>query len=232
MNRLIEHVIDAGYAERVITDRQLARILGGSADSRYALVKRAVKAGALVRVNRGHYVLADKLRKQPVHPFHLAQALVAGSYVSMESALAYHGWIPEAVFTAMSVTPGRKSTALDHPKFGRFSFHPLAVNKLAFLEGVERRSIGNQAMLVAKPVRALMDLVAFRKVAWQGMHWIVSGLRIDAEHFVDTPKREFVALRRVYKHKVVLAFLAELETEVADMKVKRKVAKGRVSGDE
>lgn len=120
MNRLIDHVIDAGYAERVITDRQLARILEGSDDSRYALVKRAVNAGALVRVKRGHYVLADKLRKQPVHPFHLVQALVAGSYVSMESALAYHGWIPEAVFTTMSVTPGRESTALDHPKLGAF----------------------------------------------------------------------------------------------------------------
>ena len=53
MNRLIEHVIDAGYAERVITDRQLARNLGGIDANRYALGKRAVKAGALVRVNRG-----------------------------------------------------------------------------------------------------------------------------------------------------------------------------------
>ena len=42
MNRLIEHVIDAGYAERVLTERQMARILGGSDDSRHALVKRAV----------------------------------------------------------------------------------------------------------------------------------------------------------------------------------------------
>ena len=232
MNRLIELVIEAGYAERVLSERQIARIIGGSDDSRYALVKRAVKAGALVKIKRGHYVLADKFRKQPVHPFLLAQALVAGSYVSMESALAYHGWIPEAVFTTMSVTPGRKSTALDHPKFGRFSFHPLAVNKLGFLEGVERRTIGNQAMLVAKPLRALMDLVAYKKLAWQGMRWIVSGLRIDAGHLVNTPKREFIAMRRVYKHKAVLAFLAQLVTEVADLKAQRKVTKGKASGYE
>ena len=232
MNRLIEHVIDAGYAERVLTERQMARILGGSDDSRYALVKRAVNAGALVKVKRGTYVLADKFRKQPVHPFHLSQALVAGSYVSMESALAYHGWIPEAVFTAQNITPGRKSTALDHPKFGRFSFHPLAVNRLAFLEGVERRTIGNQTMLIAKPLRGLMDLVAYRKLAWQGMNWIVSDLRIDAEHLVDTPKREFMVMRRVYKHKALLAFLTQLEAEVADLKAQRKVAHGRVSRDE
>lgn len=232
MNRLIALVIEAGYAERVLSERQISRIIGGSDDSRYALVKRAVKAGALVKVKRGHFVLDDKFRKQPVHPFHLAQALVAGSYVSMESALAFHGWIPEAVFTAMSVTPGRKSTALDHPKFGRFSFHPLAVNKLTFLQSVERQTIGKQAMLIAKPLRALLDLVAFRKLAWQGLDGIVSGLRIDAAHLMGVPKREFIAMQRVYKHKAVLAFLAQLEAEVADLKAQRKVTKGKVSGDE
>ena len=232
MNRLIEQVIDAGYAERVLTERQFARILGGSDDSRHALVKRAVKAGALLKIKRGLYVLADKFRKRPVHPFHLAQALVAGSYVSMESALAYHGWIPEAVFTAQNITPGRKSTALDHPNFGHLSFHPLAVNRLAFLEGVERRSIGDQVMLIAKPLRALMDLVAFRKLAWQGMDWIVSGLRIDSDLLVAIPQREFIAMRRVYKHKAVLAFLAQLEAEVANLKAQRKVVNGKVSSDE
>ncbi len=149
MNRLVEQVIEAGYAERVLTERQLARILGGSDDRRYALVKRAMQAGALVRVKRGQYVLAHQYRKQPVHPFHLAQAIVTGSYVSMESALSFHGWIPEAVYTVVSVTPGRKSNALDHPSFGRFSFHPLAVNRLGFLEAVERHVIGDQAILVA-----------------------------------------------------------------------------------
>lgn len=104
----------------MLTERQLARILGGSDDSRYALVKRSVKAGALARIKRGLYVLASRFRKQPVHPFHLAQALDDGSYITMESALVYHGWIPEAVPATISVTPGRKSVTLDHPEFGRF----------------------------------------------------------------------------------------------------------------
>ena len=222
MNRLIEHVIDAGYAERVLTERQLARILGGSDDSRYALVKRAMQSGALVKIKRGQYVLADKYRKQPVHPFHLAQAVVAGSYISMESALAYHGWIPEAVFTVSSVTPGRKSNALDHPKFGRFSFLPLAVNKLGFLQGVERHTISTQTVLVARPLRAMLDLVAYKKLPWQGLSWIVNGLRIDADHLLEVPLRDFNALRQVYKHKPVQAFLQQLEQEVAALKAQRK----------
>src|SRR5690554_4756908 len=109
MNRLIQCVIDANYADQILTEKQLARILGGSDNSRYGLVKRAMQAGDLVKIKRGQYVLADRHRKYPVHPFRLAQALVVGSYVSMESALAFHGWIPEAVFATVSVTPGRKS---------------------------------------------------------------------------------------------------------------------------
>jgi predicted transcriptional regulator of viral defense system len=232
MDRLAELIIEGGYAERVLTERQLARIVGGSDESRYALVKRAVKAGALTRIKRGLYVLAGKFRKQPVHPFHLAQALVAGSYVSMESALAYHGWIPETVPATISVSPGRKSAELDHTQFGRFYFRPLAVEKLAFLEDVERITIGNQTMLVAKPLRALMDLAAHRKLAWQGLDWIVSGLRIDAEHLVEVPKREFVAMRRVYKHKAVIAFLMRLDAEVADLKAQRKAVQEGETGDE
>jgi hypothetical protein len=77
-----------------------------------------------------------------------------------------------------------------------------------------------------------MDLVAYRKFGWQGMSWIVSGLRIDAELLADTPKREFIAMRRVYKHKAVLAFLAQLEHDVANLKVLRKIKSGKVPGDE
>jgi hypothetical protein len=228
MDRLVERVVAAGYAERILTERQLMCIVGGSDDSRYALVKRALKAGALVKVKRGHHVLADKFRKHPVHPFYLAQALVVGSYVSMESALAFHGWIPEAVFAVLCVTPERKTSALEHAIFGRFSFCPLAVNKLAFLEGVERRVLASQAVLVAKPLRALMDIVASRKLVWQGLNWIVLSLRIDAEHLVKIPRREFVAVRRVYKHKAALTFLAQLEQSVDALKAKNKRRKEKV----
>ncbi|OAO01591.1 hypothetical protein A8B75_14545 [Sphingomonadales bacterium EhC05] len=222
MDKLTKQVLDAGYADRVLTERQLARILGGSDDRRYGLVKRAMQAGSLVQIKRGHYVLADRYRTHPPHPFRLAQAVVVGSYVSMETALAFHGWIPEAVFTTVSVTPGRKSKELDHSAFGRFSFYPLALHKSAFLVGVERRSISNQTVLVARPLRALLDLAAYKKLKWDGIGWVMNGMRIDQDHLVQTPKREFVALRKVYKHKAVLEFLEQLEKEVALLKTYRK----------
>jgi len=222
MNKLVTQVIDAGYADRLLTERQLARILGGSDDSRYGLVKRALRAGALVRIKRGRYVLANRYRTHPVHPFQVAQAIVIGSYVSMETALAFHGWIPEAVFTVVSVTPERKSAEIDHPDFGRFSFHPLAHHKLAFLNGVERHTINNQTVLIAKPLRAVLDIVAHRKLEWEGIGWITNSMRIDLEQLMQVPKKEFSALRQVYKHKVVLDFLGALEKEVTSLKTRTK----------
>ena len=226
MDRLVQQVQDAGYADRVLSDRQLARILGGSAGRRYGLVNRALKAGSLLWLKRGAYVLADQFRSTPAHPFYIAQALTPGSYISMETALAFHGWIPEAVYATVSITPGRKSKEIDNEKFERFSFYPLAVHKLAFLERVERIQLNNQTVFMASPARALLDLVAYRKISWQGLEWIEHGLRIDREHLLAIRKKDFEALKRVYKHKAVLNFLVQLERAVAE---ERRLNKGTVT---
>src|SRR3546814_6597630 len=108
------------------------------------------------------------------HPFAIAQSLVPGSYISLESALTWHGWIPEAVFTTASVTPGRKTLHFDTPDFGAFSFHPLAIADYRFLIGVDRVQMGKLTAFVAQPLRALMDLVALRKEQWSGVEWLRS----------------------------------------------------------
>ncbi len=218
MSALISQVTSAGYADRVLSDQQIGRILGGSDDRRYGQVKRALQSGALIRIKRGIYVLAEQYREHPLHPFALAQVLVAGSYVSMETALAFHGWIPEAVYTNVSVTPGRKSQVIDHPNFGHFVFNPLALHKSGFLAGVHRHVISDQAMLVASPLRALMDLVAFRKQEWENIAWLEKGMRIDHTHLLQIRSKDFSVLRGVYKHKAVNEFLSRLERDVHPLK--------------
>ncbi|GJL95933.1 MAG: hypothetical protein DHS20C05_23380 [Hyphococcus sp.] len=218
MSGLVSQITSAGYADRVLSDQQIGRILGGSDDRRYGQVKRALQSGALVRIKRGLYVLAEQYREHPLHPFALAQALVSGSYVSMETALAFHGWIPEAVYTTVSVTPGRKSQVIDHPNFGHFEFNPLALHKSGFLAGVQRHVISDQAMLAASPLRALMDLVAFRKQEWEGIAWLDNGMRISQAHLVQIRSKDFSELRDVYKHKAVNEFLSQLEREVRALK--------------
>jgi len=216
MQSLTERLIELELANRVLSDKQLARVVGGSPQRRYGLVNRAMKAGELLRLTRGSYLLAERFRDYPSHPFALAQAFVPGSYVSFETALAHHGWIPEAVYTTASVTPGRKSLDYDHPVFGRFSFHPLAIQAGSFLELVEHMQITQQSLLVAEPFRALMDLVCLRKVEWQGMEWLTEGMRVDYEYLQNITSADIRTLALVYKQKRVNSFLTSLARELGN----------------
>ncbi|OZA16658.1 MAG: hypothetical protein B7X90_17600, partial [Novosphingobium sp. 17-62-19] len=154
----------------------------------------------------------------PVHPFAVAQALLPGSYISFESALAYHGWIPEAVLVTASVTPGRKTLEIPATEFGSFKYHPLAIADYCFLGGVERVTFDKLTAFVARPLRALMDLVALRKVEWSSLDWLTNGMRIDDEALLALTQKDFAAVKSVYKHKAVNAFLSELEDVVLTTK--------------
>ena len=207
-------LIQQGYADRFVRTTQLDRLITGSPARRYSLVHRSMKSGELVRLQRGLYILADQYRSTPCHPFATAQALVPTSYISFETALAYHGWIPERVFTVASVVPGRKSRKYQHEQLGSYSFHPLAVQPGSFLELVDRVQMGSQLALIAHPCRALMDLVYLRKISWKGLDWLLRGLRIDWESLSSISEEEVQTLNRVYKHKRVKDFLAGLCQEL------------------
>ncbi len=214
MNTLTNKIIEQGLANRVLKVSQLKRLVTGGAQRRYSLVNRAIKTGELSRFQRGLYMLNERFRDYPCHPFVLAQAIEPGSYVSFETALAYHGWIPEAVFTTASVISGRKSRQFEHKKMGIFNFQPLAVQREYFLELVNRHQINGQTMLVAKPCRALMDLVCLRKLSWEGMDWLLGGLRIDPESLAAITGNDIKILKLIYKHKRVKSYLSYLSREL------------------
>jgi len=207
-------IIEQGFANRFVRASQLDRLISGTPERRYSLVNRAMKSGELLRLQRGLYVLDDQYRSYPCHPFAVAQALVPGSYISFETALAYHGWIPERVYSIASVVPGRKSRRYENKKLGVYSFHPLAIQSGYFLELVNRVQVDEQIMLVAKPCRALMDLICLRKITWKGVEWLAEGLRIDSGLLSSITRRDINTLELVYKHKRVKSFLSSLSLEL------------------
>jgi len=225
MTSLASQISDAGYADRIISDRQLSRLVEGSSASRYGLVNRALKGGSLIRLKRGLYTLSPKWRRSPPHPYAIAQAILPGSYVTFETALSHHGWIPEAVYQTASVTPGRKSLDVEHDLYGRFSFRPLAINAFEFLRGVEREVVDGQATFVASPFRALFDLIAYRKEEWRGIDALISNLRLDAEHLEKVRRKDIARFKTVYKQKRVLEFIAAFENSMVDLTSKKATAR-------
>jgi hypothetical protein len=218
MSALSDQISRSDLAGRVFNERQLQERLGGSRARRYGLVNRALKDGSLLQLKRGLYMLQDNRHGQAIHPFAVAQALMPGSYVSFESALSHHGWIPEAVYTTASATPYRKTVQYEAQGLGTLSFHPLAIHEYQFLTGVAYCKVGERAALVASPLRALMDLVALRRQAWTGMQWVTESLRIDTETLLTLGRADFDLLRPVYKHYAASAFLRDLESSVDALK--------------
>lgn len=210
MQTLTEQLLEEGLADRVLTDVQLRRLVTGSDQRRYNLVNRAMKVGELIRLRRGLYMLHDKYRRQPCHPYALAQSLVPGSYVSLETALSFHGWIPEAVYTTASVVPGSKAKDFSVEPMGLFTFHPLPIQTGFFLEMVERVQVGGQSAFMARPIRALLDLVCLKKLEWQGLDWLLQGMRIEEAMLNQVTGAELRTLKQVYKRRRVKEFIVEL----------------------
>ena len=150
----------------------------GSKDSLNAMLKRAVASGEILRVCRGLYGLDRRYLRESLHPFVLAQPMYGPSYISLESALSHHGWIPEAVHAVTSVTV-RRTASFDTP-FGPFSFTRVA--QRTFFAGVERVEVGPGAVfLLASPLKALADYVHVHVLATMPPADLIASLRVD-EH--------------------------------------------------
>jgi predicted transcriptional regulator of viral defense system len=116
---------------------------------------RWTSAGKLIQVRRGIYCLAPPYQKVNPHPFLVANHMQPGSYVSLQSALSFHGMIPEGVPVTTSVTtcrPGDFATQL-----GQFHFQHIQVG---WFTGYEVLQLGSgQSAFVATPEKALLDLI-------------------------------------------------------------------------
>lgn len=140
---------------------QTELLLAGIPDQRSLKVQisRWQKAGNLIQLRRGIYVLAEPYRRVEVYEFYLASILENPSYVSLEKALEYHGLIPDAVSVYTSVTtkrPGRFVTDM-----GVFDYRHI---KSSLFWGYDSVTVNRQTAFIASPEKALLDLCYFNGV--------------------------------------------------------------------
>ena len=116
-------------------------------------LSRWVRDGKVIKLRRGLYLLAKPWRKVEPHPFLISNRLMPGSYVSLQSALAWHGAIPEYVPVVTSVGCGRPGTVAN--QLGSYNFI-----KQGMRFGYSRLEVSpSQFAFVAAPEKALLDLV-------------------------------------------------------------------------
>ena len=152
-----------------------------SVGARKLIIHRAVDANEILRLKRGLYILAHEYRKSNYHPYAIAAMLHAPSHISFETALSYHGLIPEAVYQISSVTSSR-SRDFNTP-LGLFTFQRVPVHNPR--AGVEIIKLNKDSWaFIAKPLRAITDLIYLRKeISWEahGLGFLTDSMRIEDE---------------------------------------------------
>ncbi len=201
MSKLIE-IVKAQIPNDFFTTAELMRILLKSPDGRYGLVKRAIAKGDIIRIRRGLYVLSKRHQRNGIDLFELAQTIYGPSYISLESALSYHGWIPEGVQTTTSVSQNR-SREFRTP-LGVFSYSRMS--KFNYI-GAERISSGRSLFLMAGPAKALVDLVFVLKKDWKGAAPLLSSLRIESEDLKKINKETLNQLKNKILSQRVTRFI-------------------------
>ncbi len=203
MNRVTEHFFNAPTG--VFTQPEVAVAIDGSDFSRHGLVKRALANGEILDIRRGLYCLAPRYQKKPVSVYGLAQRVYGPSYISLETALSYHGWIPEAVYACTCVSAGRAKEFTT--PLGPFSYK--RVPQRTFYAGVERcvDPDGN-TWFMASPVKALADYVYVHRPDWTALDEAAANLRIEADELTSVTTEQLEMLADNYSNHRVRRFLS------------------------
>lgn len=174
-------------------------------------LSRWTKAGRIYQLRRGLYTLAPPYQKIKPHPFLLANQMVSGSYVSLQSVLSYHGVIPDVVAVTTSVTtgrPGRWVTPL-----GTYDFRHV---KQDLFWGYRVLKLGgDQQAFVASLGKALLDLLYLQPNSDDPSY--LQGLRLQNLERLDSALLTQMAQRtgsaKLQKAVRVVTKLAQSEAE-------------------
>ena len=115
---------------------------------------RWTQKGLLVRLRQGYYTFPE-YRSNPDLVLYFANRIYRPSYVSLHTALAFYGMIPEAVLQITSVCSLK--TASFNNDFGVFSYKSVRED---LMFGYDLKPIANgRTVQLARPEKALLDLL-------------------------------------------------------------------------
>ncbi len=208
MGNLIEQKLRQ-HPSPIISEGELACLLGGTPHSRYARCKRAVQKGELNRVKRGLYIINKQLSLRLPSAYQLAQRIYGPSYISLESALSYHNLIPEAVYTVTSATTQRSKTVIAPWKIFSYTNFPTP----NFFVSVAAVHEGDAYFLLASPWKALFDFIYHYKKDYDSLFDAEGDLRLNLYELPKINAHELNALQRYYQSERITKFINTLPSE-------------------
>lgn len=181
-----------------IRDQDL-QILFDQPSNRHDAVKYAIAKKILKPLRRGLYLIECPGKPINYDSFELALQIYGPSYISLESALSHHGWIPEAVYTVTSVTSRREK--LFNTFAGQFRYS--TVPKISFYFEVACVAEKNSAYLMAHPWKAIADYLYVYKKSWNSLKQMMTDLRIEKNKIEEYDNSVLANLAEHYKNNKV-----------------------------
>jgi hypothetical protein len=198
MNKITEHFLIDSQPIFTLSDASI--VVAGTEYSLHGLIKRAINDQDILHLRRGLYCLAPKYQKNPISIYQLAQRIYGPSYISRESALSYHGWIPESVQICTNTSYGN-AKYFKNP-MGHFCYK--RVPQISFYQSVEYvKSENGVVFLMASPVKALMDFLYLLRWKSTNIKEIMASLRIEMEDWSSVTKDELISLKKSYSNRRV-----------------------------
>ena len=117
-------------------------------------LSRWTKKGLLLRLRQGWFTFPEYMENSDFALF-FANRIYRPSYVSLHTALAFYGLIPEAVIQLISVTPLKTAFFVNH--IGEFSYRTI---KKELMFGYSIKPISKyKTFQIADPEKAILDLL-------------------------------------------------------------------------
>jgi predicted transcriptional regulator of viral defense system len=115
---------------------------------------RWVKKGYIIKLRNGYYTFKEYNTTQNIN-LYLANRIYRPSYISLHTALAFYGLIPESISQTTCVSTIK--TARFTNEFGIFSYK--SIKPQLFFAYEQLPFLNDKSILIAKPEKALIDLL-------------------------------------------------------------------------
>jgi predicted transcriptional regulator of viral defense system len=147
---------------------------------------RWAKKGYLIRLRQGYFAFSE-YKNRPDYSLYFANRLYRPSYISLHTALAFYGVIPEAVVQVTSVTSLK--TASFANGFGEYSYNNVKEN---LMFGYELKPMAdNRTIQFATSEKALLDLLYLYPFYASGQE--LEELRLDEDYLHDDLNKDLLA---------------------------------------
>jgi hypothetical protein len=165
-------------------------------------VSEWVNKGYLLQLKRGVYTLREEDRHQLFSPYFLANQLYTPSYISLESALSYYGFIPERVQAITSITS--KKTQQFTNALGNFTYRHLKPE--LFEDFIAKKDEYNQTFLMASPERSIIDFLYFKSRELKHIHEDVFEISFRFQYLERLNKQKLKSIAKKFEHKKLSLF--------------------------